>query len=579
MAAYRGLGGLVASAVGPGPVEGSQRLYLSYLYLDNTIDVVAVDPATGAHQVFKNPAAGECGARTMVVAPDGKIYLGTLPRAHILQLDPRKGTLVDLGRPSETEQYIWALGVGADNKIYGATYPQSKLVRYDPGTGKLDDLGRMDPVEQYGRSVAGDKDGFVYVGIGTSKANIAAYEIATGKHRLIMPPEFQTVGTATVYKGEDGAVYARHGKQHFKLKGWNATPVEASGAAPEARQNRLADGRTVEASGRTIKVSNPRTGKVDERSFDYKGNGLPLFRIGLGPDKVIYGSAVLPIHFVRLDEKSGTVPEIGDIGGGEVYTFLRHRSKLLMAAYSAFAPLLVWDPSRPFHQGEGEKNPALVEFEGSDHGWRPEALIEGPGGLVYIGAMAGYGKLGGPLSVWDVERGTVQQYHHLIKDQSVISLAVWKGLIVGGTTIGGGGGSHPTQKEARLFVWDPKTRTKLWEGPGVPEARGVNDLITAPNGIVYGISSGKLFRFNPETHEVTVGQQLPFRRALSNSVAMGPDGRIWGLAAEGIFAIDTNTNEAAIVAAPPSRITAGFALDGKTIWFVCGPEVWRYVME
>src|SRR2546425_8616215 len=135
LATYRGLGGLVASCVGPGPTEGSERFYLSYLYLDNTIDVVAVDPDTGSFQVFPNPVSTESGARTMVTGPDGKLYLGTLPRAHLLQLDPKAGTLVDLGRPSTTEQYIWDLVFGSDGKLYGVTYPQSKLVRYDPTTG------------------------------------------------------------------------------------------------------------------------------------------------------------------------------------------------------------------------------------------------------------------------------------------------------------------------------------------------------------------------------------------------------------------------------------------------------------
>src|SRR5574340_440645 len=139
LATYKGLGGLVASAVGPGPGESSQRFYLSYLYIDNTIDVVGVDPDSGDFDVYSNPARTESGARCMVLGPDGKLYLGTLPRAHFLELDPKAGTLRDLGRPSPTEQYIWDVAFGPDGKLYGATYPQSKLVRYDPATGALED--------------------------------------------------------------------------------------------------------------------------------------------------------------------------------------------------------------------------------------------------------------------------------------------------------------------------------------------------------------------------------------------------------------------------------------------------------
>lgn len=59
VARYRGLGGLVASAVQPGQRPGTERLYLSYLYLDHTIDVVAVDPDAGKYNVFSNPAPTE----------------------------------------------------------------------------------------------------------------------------------------------------------------------------------------------------------------------------------------------------------------------------------------------------------------------------------------------------------------------------------------------------------------------------------------------------------------------------------------------------------------------------------------
>src|SRR6185437_6189103 len=97
---YRGWGGLVASAVAPGREPGSERLYASFLYNDSTIDVIAVDPGTGAAQVFHSPIAGDFGARNMAVGPDGNVFLGTLPHAHFLKLDRHLGKLIDLGQPS-----------------------------------------------------------------------------------------------------------------------------------------------------------------------------------------------------------------------------------------------------------------------------------------------------------------------------------------------------------------------------------------------------------------------------------------------------------------------------------------------
>ncbi|HEU0140609.1 MAG TPA: hypothetical protein VFQ79_12890 [Bryobacteraceae bacterium] len=281
LAKFRGLGGMYASTVGPGPAAGGERLYLSYLYLANTVDVVAVDPATGDAQVFRNPAEGEHGARCMTVGPDGNIYLGTLPRAHFLKLDVKAGKLIDLGRPSKTEKFIWDVAFGADGKLYGGTYPGAKLLRYDPATGALEDLGRMDPTEHYAHYVAGSDDGFMYAGIGYSRANITAYEIATGKHRGILPAGAQVTGQAVVYRGTDGKVYGSIAGRYFRLSGWIATPVSEAEAQRRAA-NRLRDGRTVEVRGNTLRVHNPKTGASETRTFSYEGNSLPLLKSPVG---------------------------------------------------------------------------------------------------------------------------------------------------------------------------------------------------------------------------------------------------------------------------------------------------------
>lgn len=576
LATYRGLGSMVASAVGPGPTPGSQRLYLSYLYLSKTIDVVAVDPATGEFQVFTNPAPTEYGARCMIVGPDGKIYLGTLPYAHFLVLDPKEGTLKDLGRPSKTESYIWDLAFGPDGKLYGATYPQSKLVRYDPATGALEDLGRMDAVQQYAHYVAAGDDGFVYVGIGTSLSNIAAYQISTGEHRSILPAEYQGVEQALVYRGKDGKVYGRAASRYFRLEGWNATLINSSDASPQAVQKTLADGGVVSVSSRTVRVTYP-SGAVVPVNFAYKGNELSVFRVGFGPDKKLYGSSVLPIHLLVYNSASAEMDELGDLGGGEIYSFLSRGDSLLMAAYSGSAPLMKYDPRRPFKPGQAdENNPKLVTFSGSDSSWRPQAMINGPDGRVFLGAVSGYGLLGGPMTIWNPDTGNVISYPHIVKDQSVVTLAAFDNLIVGGTTIGGGGGSFATQKDAKLFIYDLTQKMKTAEVTPLAGAGTINDLVTAPNGLVYGLVGKAMFTFDPATAQVK--ELLPFTLtgAIYNGIAVGPDGLLWGLCSSGVFTIDPSTNTATLVAKAPETITAGFAMDAKGIYFASVAKIYRY---
>jgi len=576
LATYRGLGSMVASAVGPGPAPGSQRVYLSYLYLSKTIDVVAVDPETGDFQVFPNPAPTEYGARCMTVGPDGKIYLGTLPYAHFLVLDPQQGTLTDLGRPSKTEQYIWDLAFGPDGRLYGATYPQAKLVRYDPATGALEDLGRMDPVQQYAHYVAASDDGFVYTGIGTSQSNIAAYRIATGERRSILPAQYQGVGQAWVYRGKDGKVYGRAASRYFRLEGWNAIPIGADQVSPQALPNTLADAGVVSVSNRTIRISYPN-GSARSVSFAYKGNELSVFRLGFGPDGKLYGSSVLPIHLLVYNPATAEMDELGDLGGGEIYSFLARGDSLLMAAYSGLAPLMQYDPRKPFITGQAaDNNPRLVTFAGADSSWRPQAMIQGPDGRVYIGAVSGYGLLGGPLTIWDPDSGDVISFPHIVRDQSVVTLASSGHLIVGGTTVSGGGGSFPTQTDAKIFVYDLAQKMKTAEVAPLPGAGTINDLIAAPNGLIYGLVGKAMFTFDPQTAQVKDLLPFPITGAIYNSVAMGPDGFLYGLCSSGVFTIDPSTNAVTLLAKAPETITGGFAMDANGIYFASVAKIYRY---
>jgi hypothetical protein len=287
---------------------------------------------------------------------------------------------------------------------------------------------------------------------------------------------------------------------------------------------------------------------------------------------------VIPIHFFTIDLSNQHVNEIGEIGDGEVYSFLSHGQRLLIAAYAGLAPLMSYAPKVSFQPAASSGNPALVSFPGADPAWRAEAMIDGPTGIVYVGAVAGYGKVEAPLTEWNVESGAVQLATDIVKDQSIVSLARWHDLLVGGTSTEGGGGSHPTQMEARLFIWNPKNQKKEFDIVPVAGHKNVTDLITAPNDRVYGIADDTLFVFDPQKREIISRQKLPFSRPIYNSVAIGKDGRIWGLALEGIFAIDTGKNDVELIVHAPQKITGGFGLHDGAIYFISGSAVYRYKM-
>ncbi|MGH7230962.1 MAG: hypothetical protein ACREJU_06320 [Nitrospiraceae bacterium] len=574
MATHRGIGAVLASLVGPGPRPGSERFYQSYIY-GNRLDIVAVDPDSGDYETFSSPVPGENGAWALAWGPDGNLYVGTLPHARLFQLDPRAGTLADVGRPSDSEEYIWKLALGADGKLYGGTYPSAKLIRYDPATGRSDDLGSMDPTEQYAVSIAGSDDGFIYIGIGYGTAHLIAYNIASDHHRDILPVQYQTTGAVYVRRHGDGRVYAGVAGQSFQVQGWTLDIVDATQVPAVPFANRLLDGRlVVQAGDGTVRVFDPQTNTTTERPFRYAGKDLDVFRLGRGPDGMLYGSGYMPARFFRVDPSTGELEDLGILGDGEFYNFLEHGRSLVGATYAGMSPLMVYDPNRPFAPGKGaDANPFFVDFPGQVVSWRPIAMINGADGHVYVGAQADYGKLGGPLTVWDPATNQVEIYHHLIPDQSVVSLATVQGWVIGGTTIHGGGGSHETEEKATLFIWDPMTKQTIFRTP--VNASTITNLIAASGDRIYGFADATLFVFEPTSRRLTMTSSL-IPDLIYNSVALDPEGVIWGVSREGIFTIDPATDVAQLLANAPERITAGFAVQWPSLYYASGPKICRY---
>lgn len=580
VARYTGQGGQFASAVAPGPTPGTERLYASYLYLDDTFEVLSIDPATGSYQVLKNPTPGEYGVRAMVAGPDGNVYVGTLPHAHLLRLDTRTQRLVDLGRPSSSEEFIWDLAFGTDGRLYGVTSPNAHLVRLDPRSGRLQDLGRLDPHEQMARRVATSADGFVYAGIGTGRMNVAAYRIADGERREILPAAHQGSGLAEVYRAADGQAYAIAGTQHFRLVGWEARPIAASEAPPRVPSNVTRGGRAVSLHRDAVRSHDLGTGVTSAEPFTYPGRDLALFRLALGPDQRLYASTMLPSRLLRLDEAAGRFEEVGELGDGEVYSFLALGGRLLMAAYSCGAPLLAYTPGKAFGAGP-PANPARVRYPGDDERWRPLALAPGPDGLAYAGAIPGYGKLGGPLVAWDVAADRIPFAESVVKDQGISALTAWRDLIVGGTTVKGGSGRSATTSTAKIFVWDPRTRRMVFEVE-VAGASSVDSLAVGADGLVYGLAEHQSLVFDPAGRAAPRRTELPFRGGtVYGALAPGPDGRLWGLGghpAAGVFSIDPGSGLVKLQARPPAPITGGLAIRGQFLYFLGGSTLYRLAL-
>ena len=573
---------LMATAVGPDATGQKDLLYFDFAQSGATLFLVAVDPDTGEARQYKSPLGP--GAWALVHGPDEKMYLGTWESGYILKFDPKeaaKGIQV-IGKPSATETYIWQFAVGTDGKLYGCTYGNAKLISYDPTTGRMEDLGRMDDTQMYSRSVACGRNGKIYTGIGYGRANVVVYDPVTRARKSILPEKYRVETVASLHQGADGNVYVQCGAQSFRVDDETLVPIEAARVvAPkglELRDGRVVTVGNITAMQGTFVVADPKRGTQTTNTFRYRGDGAMLFTVGVGPENKIYGSTALPLELFRYDPVKKETADLGNptTVDGELYSLLIWRGKLFVCAYPG-AYLSVYDPKKPFHFGTGPgDNPRGYGNLGDGH-LRPRAMILGPEDKLYIGSLPPYGQLGGAMAVFDpIAERVVENYRHLVTNQSIVSLAcdAKSGLVCGGSSIAGGGGSTPSEKEAHFFVFAPRQKRKVFEAALAPGA-GSYPAMCVADGKVFVAADRSLFVFDPPSLKVTQRIALP-GRPLEISLGQHQNGLLYGLTASGVFAVDVKRGQVTLTAQSPVPVSCGFALTDEAVYFGSGARLWRY---
>ncbi len=570
------VGGLMGCVVGPNG-RGGEALYYNFNQLSGKLFLVQVDPDTGEARQFNAPEGP--GAWAFIAGPDEKIYLGTWSGALILRFDPKqpeRGIEV-VGKPSPTEDYLWQYDLGKDGKLYACTYPQAKLVSFDPKTGAMEDLGRMHPTEMYARSLAVGPNGKVYVGIGTEKGDLVVFDPATRQQRSLIPPGlrgaegWKTVG---VSRRSDGNVYAEFGTNLMRLDDETVTRVST---APDKPPMKLRDGRVVTSFERgRFTLLDPKTNQSVERTFKYAGAGDHIFTLGVGPSNCVYGSTAMPLEVFRYDPAANRSEHLGHMPGGEVYSMIEEERKLYLCYYGG-SVMNLYDPAKAFwkYGSSADCNPISFGGVGDGH-LRPRAMIRGPGGLIYIGSEPPYGELGGALGVWNPKLNkTVENYRHLITNQSIVSLA-WEpksGLVFGGSGNYGGGGTRPVEKEAKFFAFDPMSKKKVFEAALVPGARNYPATV-AVDGKVFTTVGDKLFVFDPASRRVMKTVSLPGAQ-LEISLGLHSSGRLVGLTGKAVYLLDSGREEVMGTWEAPVTIGCGFALVEEAVYFGSKAELWR----
>jgi outer membrane protein assembly factor BamB len=568
--------------IGPGKTGRMDTIYVSFGQYKAPLFLLAVHPDTGETKQFNGPLSSEMGSWGFTIDHENRIYLGSYYNAHLLRFDPKTEAWEDLGRPGgESESFICKITTAKDGKIWGGTFPSAKLFSYDPKTGVIRDYGRMAPDQFYCYPTAGE-DGLIYCAIQFEKTDIVVFNPETEDKTSLIPSESRKPGQVSLVIGKDGKIYTKlsTSEQWFRIERGEKL-VEIPMSDIPFPQRGLPDGRQFSVLDHSIlRIENPTTGEEKKIPFQYEAAGAYIFVVGTGPDGRIYGSSMLPLRLFVYDPFAQTHHNLGraSYANGEIYSMGSHEGKLYACSYPE-ARLSVYDPKKPLKFGDQEdSNPKDLGPIG-DKQYRPRAMIAGPHGKIYIGSYPDYGHLGGAISVYDPKENQRRVYRHVVQNQSIASLAYIEklDLIAAGSSVRGGTGTHSTEKEARLILWDPKEEKKVFEIIPVPEARTILSLATTVDGIVYGITENdQVFVFDPVKRDVMKIFVLGFKEPREISLQLGPDLRLYGLAKEAIFFIDPRNDQISLVTKPPVPIHSGMAILNGKIYFASGANLWEF---
>jgi streptogramin lyase len=296
------------------------------------------------------------------------------------------------------------------------------------------------------------------------------------------------------------------------------------------------------------------------------------------PDGTIYGGPSLGQTFFSFNPTNRRLTAYDQVNDrtGEIYYGIPYKGRLYTISY-AEAGLSVFDPAKPWEPGESQfSNPRTIFYLPEDQ-YRPVGGIHlGPDGKMYIGTQPDYGLLGGALSVYSPSREEVRVYRNLIPQEEIVAIATDDRYVYCVSDIQGGEGSKAVALHAHFFVWDPQTRSTVWDYT-FPDGRGVAAL-TATNGHVYFVRGSELMDFDVDARTLKAAHQFAHPRpAPSESLKAAKDGTIFGIFGDELGRYDPSTGTMQLFPETLGHVSSGLAIgvDG-TVYFGNHTSMWMY---
>lgn len=484
---------------------------------------------------------------------NGDIYGGTFPTGKIFKYSHLEGITDLVGQVEVGESYVQRVRFEpSNNTLYAGIGSHAHLTRIDLNrlskTNILPDKYAYREFVYYMDVVEGLKGGtkvFAWVTNATDR-EVLVFETKdnTVKHvtksfdaNIVSKSPFDNF----VYFTSQGKLY----KADFDLEVPEWIEVMSCSEAKDMRWSK--DGVLwILTKYGEFKTYNPLNGVTTSKKIEVTALPYGIQTLLTGPNGNIWSSGYLFGGNAVYNPKTKESNQLDGIGQAE--GMVVYKNSIYFGVYPK-ARFYMYDTARDW--SVAKKNPTMIgSIPGQDRPFASTAIESME--KIYWGTIPGYGKLGGALVDYNVSDNTFVPYTDFLNNHAIASLCPYGEKLLIGTTIYGGLGAKPIGKEGEIILWDVKTNQVLSRFVPVPNLTAITYLGIAPdgrlwgfadatifvmdlenrkllktikmedippnpshiwrlgfldfhqNGYVYGVATGKFFRIDPKTYELTV---------------------------------------------------------------------------
>lgn len=544
------------------------------------------------------PFSSFCSSKGLVYTGAGRMFM---------EFNPSKNKFTYYSFIGAKEEIVgFGFAEDPDGCIYFSTYPTSRLLSFNPDTKEIIDFGSMDNTQMYSAYIAVDAKGWVYLGIGTERRNLVAFNPKTNERRQLCVESDRKVGSGYVHTGENGEVYGHAELEYlselkiprmwYRLFNGEALEIAHNEVLPslyygsgfEVIHSPFIDSviiKSIDLAEHELVYMNPITRKRTVLNLNYETEGANLSPIVAAHDGKLYGTSNHPLHFFSYDPKLASLTDFGGRaiekgGGGNICAYAVQGSILAGAAYSG-GFLHLFDTLKPVNMEPGEnRNPALKTIHEEIH--RPRcAVAHTDGQNIIYGGFAGYGKVGGALCIYNIatEQDTLIRNEALLPYQSTMCMRVLKnGNIIAGTSVNSPGGAKPKVNEAEIYIMDWQTRELIYHAVPIEREPEISLMEIDNNQLVHCLTSKSFyFVIDPESKDIVCSFDLSgYGEIVRDGLTKWEDGKIYGAFSKAVFAVDPETFKFSLLSIPPVGITAGIGIVDGRLYFGSGSHLWSY---